>query len=260
MQSRFLRLSVCASVFLTIGCSDEEGNSSAAAGDLRRDFTKAADALVVKTGAPGEKAEMPAASDPAVQAFEAQAMRAMTALGTDALPIDGFDSFTELCGKSTNIVGAYAAAGTSGTAGAAQQQKMESNLETHMDQIFTPLLFSAHCNAAHLSFLDGQAKDAGPDKVDAIRRAGAGAFQQMLGLLQFAADEKMGLERRRRVVDLLAQDAPNFAIGLNAEQRGQMIAAAQELRTLLPAELQGHADKIRSGVEGAKCGAICSAT
>lgn len=260
MQSRFLRLSVCASVFLMAGCGDEGGNSSASAGDLRADFTTAADALAAKTGAPGEKAEMPPATDPAVQAFEAQAAKAMTAIGTDALPIEGMESFKELCGKSTAIVGAYAAAGTSGTTGAAQQQKMQSNIEASMDRIFTPLLFSAHCNAAHLPFLDGQAKDAGPDKLEAMRMTGAGAFQQMLGLIQMAADETTGLERRRRIVDLLVQDAPNFAIGLNAAQRKQMIAATQELRPLLPPELQGQADKIRTGIEGAKCGAICSKT
>lgn len=260
MHNRVLRLSVCAAVFLTIGCGEEGGNSSAAKSDLMGDFTKAADALAAKTGAPGEKAEMPPASDPAVQAFDAQATKAMAALGTDALPISGFDSYGALCGKSANIVGAYATAGTSGTSGAAQQQKMEGNVEAYMDQMFTPLLFSAHCNAAHLPFLDGQAKDAAADKQAALQQVGAGAAQQMMGLFQMAADEKLGMERRRRIVELLVQDAPSFAVGLNAGQRAQMIAASQELRALLPAELQGQADKIRSGIEGAKCGAICSKT
>ncbi|HEY0149124.1 MAG TPA: hypothetical protein VGB70_08960 [Allosphingosinicella sp.] len=259
MHHRLFAATAAASLLLALGgCGDSGGNESAAAEpDARQQFAQAADALVAKTGTPGAKAEMPAANDPAVQAFEAQAAKAMTTLGTDALPVDGFDSYQDLCGKAATIVGAYAAAGTSGTAGAAQQQKMEANIDAYMDQMFTPLLFAAHCNAAHMPYLDGEAGGAASDKKAAIGQVRQGMFAQVLGLVQMASDSSFTPERRRRIVELLATDASNFALGMGTQERAQVLQAVTQLRASLPADLQPQADTIRQKIESAKCGAIC---
>jgi hypothetical protein len=255
----------CTSIILGLAACGEAGPTQNGTGnDARnssqsRDFTAAADALAAKMGAPGAKAEMPPASDPAVQAFEAQAAKATTALGTDALPIEGFESYQALCAKTAGIVGAYAGAGTSGTAGAAQQQKMEANIEAYMDQMFTPLLFAARCNAAHMPFLDGEAKGASGEKATALGQVREGTFAQLMGLVQMASDRSFAADRRARIVQLLASEAANFALGLNAAQRGQVLQALQQLRATLPADLQAQADKARAGIEGARCGNICSA-
>ncbi|HEX8579037.1 MAG TPA: hypothetical protein VF655_05510 [Allosphingosinicella sp.] len=244
-------------LFVLGGCGESDGNSTAAAPSARDDYAKAADALIAKTGSPGAKAEMPAANDPTVQAFEAQAGKAMTALGTDAMPIDGFDSFKAVCGKAAAIVGAYAAAGTSGTAGPAQQQKMEANIGAYMDQMFTPLLFAAHCNAAHMPYLDGEAESAAPDKKAAIGQVRQGMFGQILGMVQMASDPTFPLERRKRILDMIEKDAPNFALGLGPAERTQVIGALGQLRASLPADLQPKADTIGKAIQEAKCGAIC---
>ena len=77
MNHRLFTACAAASLLLALsGCGESDGNSSAAASSVQDEYVKAADALVAKTGAPGAKADMPAANDPAVQAFEAQAAKA----------------------------------------------------------------------------------------------------------------------------------------------------------------------------------------
>lgn len=259
MRNRFAWF-ICASVLVTAACGNG-GNPSTGARDLGTEFAQAADALLVKTGNPGAKAEMPSISDPAVQAFEAQAAMAMIALGTDSLPVDGFDSMEALCVKTANIVGAYAAAGTAGTAGAAEQQKTTANIAAYLDQMFTPLLFSAHCSAAHMPFLEGEVGGGSdPAKISAVREVRQGASQQVLGLIQMASDKSLEITRRRRVMERLATDAANFAKALDPAQRRQVIDAAHQLRSSLPADLQPYADKIRADIEGSPCGNICLLT
>jgi hypothetical protein len=260
MRHRAFASCICATILLFAAACDRSGsNGQSNAPALPQSFADAADALAAKTGKPGEKGEMPAATDPAVQAFEEQSGRALQALGTDALPIEGFQSFEQLCGKTANVVGAYLMAGTTGTTGMAQQQLMATNVEKHLDQLFTPLLFSAHCAAKHLPFLEGQVDPSNPTKMQAVRQVRDGVAQQVMGLLQTAADASMGPARRQRVMELLAGDAGEFAIGLSAAQRQQIVAAAQELEPMLPADLRPHAQTLRTQVSQAGCGKICSA-
>lgn len=230
--------------------------------EVGRDFEAAADTLAARLGPPGQKAEMPAANDPAVLAFNEQAEKAMAALGTPALPVRGFDSFQALCGKVVPIVSAYVTAGTGAAApdgaSAAQQQLMMANAERYSEQMFVPVLFSTHCMAAHVPFMDEQV-----DPTDAEKRSGAvqvrgGLFRQAAGLMQMASDLRLDPARKRRVIDLLATDGPTLAIALAPAQRQQLAAMAQELRPLLPRELQDKADRFRSGIENARCGKICS--
>ena len=264
MLRPILALCLSTSLFALAACGDDGagGGGGKAGSDLRTDFSQAADALLAKTGQPGEKAEMPPASDPAVQAFEAQAGEAMTALGTDRLKIDCFESYEALCGKTAAIVGAYASAGVGadGADQAAQQSRMEANVGKYMDRMFTPLLFAAHCNAEHMPFLEEQVGDAGAGdaRAAAVNQVRSGVFQQAVGLAQMASDPGFDDARRRRIVELLAADASNFAIALTPAQREQLAAAAQRLEASLPADLKPQAQKIRAAVQSAPCGNICS--
>jgi hypothetical protein len=262
MNRRAIAMSACALGLFLSGCGDDAGKSGDASGQLAQDFAQAGDALIARLGAPGEKAEMPPPSDPAVAAFEKQAAAAMTALGTPALPLDGFKTLESLCGKTVAIVGAYvgAGAGAQGAADepAAQRQRMEANLELYFDQMFTPLLFSAHCSAAHMPFIEGEVDPADTAKAAAVRQVRDGAFSQATGLMQMAGDPKLDIDRRRRIVDQLAADAGSFAIALSPEQRRTAAAMAQELRATLPADAGPAVDRIRAGFETRVCGKICS--
>lgn len=239
------------------------GNGSLESSEIGRDFVEAADTLSAELGEPGQKSQMPAVDDPAVRAFNEQAEKAITALGTPALPVDGLDSFQGLCGKASSIMTAYISAGTgaagAGATSAAQEALMAANSERYADQMFTPILFSARCMAVHLPALDEQV-----DPSSAERRAGVvqireGAFQQTAGLMQMAADPKLDAVRKRRLVERLAADAPGLGMAFAHNQRQQLAAMTQALRGLLPPELQGQADRIRSGIMAARCGKICSA-
>jgi hypothetical protein len=219
------------------------------------DFIAAADALAAKMGKPGEKADMPAADDPAVKAFNAEAERGLTALGTDAMPVDGFTTFEKLCGKAATIVGTYVSAG--GAGGAAPQQ-MAANAERYMEQMFTPLLFAAHCSAAHMPFLEEQAGDLDPAKKGALEQMRNGATAQAVGLIQLSGDESVAGPRRQQILDLLARDAANFALGMTPDQRAQVVQMAAQLRERLPDDQKAKADTIRTAFEETKCGRICS--
>jgi hypothetical protein len=134
---------------------------------------------------------------------------------------------------------------------------MEANIDAYMDQMFTPLLFAAHCNAAHMPYLDGEAESAAPDKKAAIGQVRQGMFGQILGMVQMASDPTFPLERRKRILDMIEKDAPNFALGLGPAERTQVIGALGQLRASLPADLQPKADTIGKAIQEAKCGAIC---
>lgn len=229
------------------------------ASSLTQSFSDAADALAAKTGAPAEKSEMPPASDPAVRAFEEESGRALTALGTDALPVNGFESFDLLCAKTAKIVAAYAMAGTRGLAGAEQQQRMTANVEQHLDQMFTPLLFSAHCTAQHLPFFESNIDASDSARMQSVKTVRDGVSQQLTGLMQMASDPSLGTARRRRVMELIASDSGNFAIGLSAAQRLQIFAAAGDLEGVLPDELRPQVKQLSEKIARTPCGRICAA-
>jgi hypothetical protein len=262
MSRRLLATTACAFGLLLSGCGDESGKGDGTSADLAGDFAGTADALIAKLGAPGQKADMPQAADPAVRAFDEQAGKALTALGTPALPVDGFKTFDSLCGKTAAIVGAWIAAGGSAQGAsadpAAQRKNMEANLERYFDQVFTPLLFAAHCSAAHMPFLEGEVEAGDTSKAAAVKQIRDGAFGQATGLMQMAGDPKLEMDRRRRIVDMLAADAPNFALALAPAQRRDAAALATELRGTLPEEARPAADRIRAGFETKACGKICS--
>ncbi len=259
MHRRLLKLSVCAfGLMFASGCEDAP-KGGAEAVQLSDQFTQAADALVAKVGAPGEKAEMPAATDAAVKAFDVQAEKALAALGTPALPVDGFNTFDRFCGKTANIVGAYVGAGQSAASSGDQQALMLQNTQRYFDQIFTPLLFSAHCTAVHLPFFEQTIDVKDQSKAEAFRQVRDGSFQQLNGLLEMSGASDIGPEQRRRALDVLAKDAGNFAIILNPAQRQNILAAAQKVRAAVPEESRAQVDAVSTAVSKAPCGKLCSA-
>lgn len=259
-------LTACATALIALtvsGCeaggneSDANAAAPAAESEVGRDFTQAADALQAKLGAPGANAEMPAATDPAVQAFDAQAERALAALGTPELPVDGFETFDAFCAKTAGIVGSYISAGAGGQG--PSQEQMLANSERYLDQMFTPLLFAAHCSAQHMPFLEETVQsDNIKGKEVALQQIRDGAFSQAAGMLQMAAAGDIQPERRARILDLLAEDAEEFAIALSAEQRQQLAQAAQDLGPRLPEDMRGKAETIAADFNKPNCGKLCS--
>lgn len=225
---------------------------------LADDYGKAADALIAKMG---NGKTIPAADDPAVKAYDEQAAKALTALGTPALPASGFDTFDALCGKGTTIIQGYVNAGLpAGADPAARAQAMNANAEKYLGQMFTPLLFSAHCTAAHLPFIEGTMSDGDvKEKAAAIQQVRGGAFGQAAGLLQMAGASDLDAPRKKRIMDLLAGDAANFAIVFTPAQRQQLADGARQVKASLPAETQGQADKVAGDLEKAPCGKLCKA-
>lgn len=259
-------LTACALIALTLsGCegggNEADANAAAAGGgdgEIAGDFTEAADALQAKLAAPGQNGELVPAGDPAVQAFDRQADRALAALGTPQLPVQGFETFEAFCAKTAGIVGAYLTAGTSSESGPTQQQ-MLANSARYLDQMFTPLLFAAHCSAQHMPFLEETvSKDDVSGKEAALQQVRDGAFSQAAGLMEMAAADDLEPARRARVVDLLAQDAEEFAIALSPQQRQQLAQMAQQLGSRLPPESAGKAETIRAAFQNRECGALCS--
>src|SRR4051812_6130158 len=100
MKSGLLRSTACALVLLLAAC-DKNGGSDYLS-DSTASFIAAADALAAKL-----KTGVPAASDPAVKAFDAESEKGLRTIGTPALPLRGFDSYEDLCRKAGNIVAAY---------------------------------------------------------------------------------------------------------------------------------------------------------
>jgi hypothetical protein len=200
---------------------------------------------------------VPAATDATVTAFDAQASKGLETLGTPALPLRGFDSYDDLCGKTATIAGAYVNAGVESAPAASRAEIMNRNATQYIDQLFTPLLFSAHCSAAHMPFLE---KTAGGDvagKAAALQQVRNGAYGQVAGLLQMAGASDLSDDRRRRIVDLLAADADDFAIIFNAAQRAELSQAAEGIKAGLPEAAKPGIDKIAAGLAGAPCGPLC---
>lgn len=252
---RFAILSSAALVLM--GCDSTGDNQAAATPKGVLDFTRATDALLARVGAPGEKAEMPSSTDPAVQAYEQQANIALTALGTPEMPVTGLDSFETLCGKTAQIAQAYVSAGAAPNQPASQEQ-MQQNVVKHLDQMLTPMLFSAHCGAAHLPFVETLDSNQ-LEKEQAMKQVRDGSYAQFVGLLQTAASEDLlKPDQQQRAMKLLAADASNFAMAMSPAQRKEALAVTQQLQGSLPEGLRSDADKIRQDIQQAKCGKLCS--
>lgn len=249
MHSGLFRSTACALVLLLAACGDDK--RAAPSADTSASFIAAADALAakLKTGAP-------AASDPAVKAFDAESEKALQTLGTPALPLRGFDSYDDLCGKTATIVGAYVNLGLDQAREASKAEIMSRNATQYLDQMFTPLLFSAHCSAAHMPFLEEAAGDdvATQASLKAVR---IGTWGQVGGLLEMAGDPSLDSARRRRIVELLGADAAKFAIMLSPGQRRDLAGTTDTLRATLPDADKAQADKIKAGFVGAPCGPLC---
>ena len=245
MNRHYFRATACAlGLFLVAGCGDSSG-----AEDGTPAFTAAADALAAKLNA----GSVPAATDPAVTAFETQAGGALKTLGTPALPVKGFDSYEALCGKTATIVGAYVNSGVDSASDKAAA--MNANAVRYLDQMFTPLLFSAHCTAAHMPFIEKEmTTEQLSAKRGAVEQVRGGAYGQATGLLQMAAAEDLDAARKGRIMDLLAADAGNFAIPFNREQRESLAAVVDTL----PEELRAKGAAIKTALSSAPCGKLCS--
>jgi hypothetical protein len=248
------RASLGASALAMIAaCGDDK---PAAPADTTAAFTAAADAVTARLNGPGAA---PATSEPAVKAFEDASMRGMTALGTPALPIDGFKSFDSLCGKAGAVVGAWAALGSAGVPESEKPALMERNVTQYLDQIFTPLLFSAHCAAEHLPFIETTVSEADlGDKKAAIEQVRGGVYQQVSGLLEMAGSADLDPARKMRIADLLAADAAKFAIVLDAGQRKAVADMSEVVRPALPEPSRDKVDAIKSGFVQAPCGKLCA--
>lgn len=253
MKTRLFASAACAVALLLSACG-KEGASGSAPGvaDNTAAFIAAADALSARlnTGAPP-------ANDPAVKAFDAQAEQGLRTLDTGALPLRGFDSYDALCGKTARIVAAYLTVGADKAPEASRNLVMTKNAEKYLDQMFTPMMFAAHCTAAHMPFLE---KSAGGDltaKATAVEQTRTGTWAQVIGMLQMAGDPTLDEPRRRRVIDQLEADVANFAIILSAAQRQELAATLDAVRATLPDRDKPTADKVKANLAGAPCGPFC---
>jgi hypothetical protein len=238
-------------LILAAGCEKGPGAEQTA------EFTAAADALSEKVEAASKQGQTVPASDPAVKAFQDQSARALEALGTPALPVDGFDSFQPLCGKTAAVVQAYLTAGVGGGTDAEKAAAMERNAAAALETIFTPLLFAARCTAAHMPFLEETAGDKAAAKPEAQQQVRTGAQAQLAGLLQLGVASDLDPARRRQALDVAAANAGNFAIALNQAQRGELAALAGQVAGALQGEDAARAQKAKQAIEGAPCNALC---
>jgi hypothetical protein len=134
---------------------------------------------------------------------------------------------------------------------------MNRNAVQHMGQLFTPLLFSAHCTAAHMPFIQKTAGDDVTAKAAALQQVRAGAFGQAGGLLGMAGADDLDAAQKRRIVQLLAADAPAFATVFSVAQRAELAQAADALGALAPEDLRADVAKIKSGFTSAPCESLC---
>jgi len=245
----------CALGLLLLAACGDSGAGDAK--DTSAAFIAARDALAAKLIADGGKGKMPGPSDPTVKAFEARAGEAMATLGTPAMPVKAFDTYDQLCGKTAPIIFAYVTAGVDQAPEASRAELMGRNTEQYMDQLLPPVLFAAHCSAVHLASIDkAVSADDLRTKGAALGQIRQGAYAQANGLLQIVGD--LDGERRRKVVDLLASDAGNFAIVFSREQRQELVALTDRLRAGLPEDARGQADRIKAGFQQAPCGQLCT--
>lgn len=260
MHSRSFAACFCAlSLLVVAACGEEAAEKGKAEENLGASFASAADALSARLAAPGGQTQIPPASDPAVLAFDRVTGKAMAALGTDALPLNGFESYEALCGKTATIMQTYVASGIPEEMGEAQRlAAMEQNAARHMDQMFTPLLFSAHCAAAHMPFID-KTVSAGDmtGQAEALAQVRGGAFGQASGLIEMAGSGDLKPAQQLKIVDTLAIDAGKFAAVLSKAQRSQLAAMANQMARTLPQDVRSKVEAIKAGFEQAPCGKLC---
>jgi hypothetical protein len=259
-MNRLLAATSSAVLLALAACSGGAG-----VGDQSAALVKAGQALEAKVGAPGQNAQMPGADDPDVKAFNAEAEKGLTALGTASMPVDGLNSYDRLCGSAAKITAAYVSAGLGamGPGGLpmndqAKVAKMTENANRYMGQMFVPVLYSAHCTAVHLPSVDKALSSQDTSgKVAAMAQIRNGAYGQATGLLQMAASADIGSDKRKTVLDLLLRDAGNFGLAFNRVQRqqfGQMADQAAQIS----ADAKPQIDKIKAAVDRAPCGKLCS--
>lgn len=251
MNRRLLGASACALALLLAGCGGETEDTKA--------LVASGKALEAKVGAPGQNKAMPGKDDADFRAFNAAAEKGLTALGTDAMPVEGLGSFEKLCGPAARIAVAYLSAGTGGMAeGQAKAEAMNANAVRYMDQVFTPLLFSAHCTSSHIPAVE-KAVDEKPNEKQtaAINQIRGGAFGQTTGLLQIAGDTTAPADQRKRALDLIVRDAGNFALALSRTQRAQVLQVADAVAQAAP-DTAPQIKQVKDSVSGAACGKLCS--
>ena len=264
------KIAALAAAAALAACSNAGGNDAgdkdkAGGEDRSARLVATAQALERKLGAPGEKAQMPAADDAEVRAFDAEAEHALAALGTAAMPVQGLDSYARLCGPAAGITAAYVSAGlgagdpTLATDDPARVARMNENAARYMDQMLVPLLYSAHCTAVHMPVIDKEL--AGQDlsgKAAALGQVRDGAFGQVTGLLEMAAGDGLAADRRGKVIALLARDSGSFGIGFTLAQRRELAAIVDRAAAVSPA-VKAEAEAIKRAVAAAPCGTLCSA-
>lgn len=250
---------------LVAACSGGAGGNASGGGDQSAKLVQTAQALENKLGAPGEKAQMPPADDPDVKAFDAEAEKALTTLGTPAMPVEGMDSFDRLCSPAAKITAAYVSAGLGAvgegglpTGDQAKVARMNENASRYMGQMLTPLLYSAHCTAVHIPPIDKElAKRDLSGKAAALAQVRNGAYGQFAGLLQMAASPDMQPAQRKRVIDVLSRDTGDLAIAFTQAQRQQASGIVDSAAAASP-DVQAVADGLKSAIGKAPCGKLCA--
>ncbi|HEX5182339.1 MAG TPA: hypothetical protein VFW19_04200 [Allosphingosinicella sp.] len=258
MNRMLLNASVCGLVLIFAGCG-------AAGGEEAASFVKAGQALEAKVGAPGAKSDMPAADDPDVRAFNAAAEKALIDLGTPAMRVDGLGSYDRLCGSVAKITAAYLSAGVGpvGDGGLpmndqAKVAKMTENANRYMEQLFVPLLYSAHCTAVHLPAIEKDITDRDVhEKADAMAKIRNGAYGQAAGLLQMAGSGDIPADKRKRILDLLARDGANFGIAFGPDQKQALVQGAQQIGAALP-DAKAQTDRFATDLRKTPCGKLCA--
>lgn len=251
MKNRLFGTSACALALLLAGCGGDSEETAA--------LVKSGAALEAKVGEPGKNSAMPGVDDPDYKAFVAAAEKGMTALGTDSMPADGLDSFQKLCGPAARISVAYLSAGTGAMPeGEAKAAAMNANAVKYMDQVFTPLLYSAHCTAVLMPAIEKAVEEKPDEKLAAaMKQVQGGAFGQATGLLQMAGDRSLDAPRRKRALDLIVADAGNFAIALNQGQRQQVSQVADAVAQA-DAGAKAQMEQVKAAVAKAPCGKLCA--
>lgn len=249
---------ICGLVSLLIlgGCGRDE---PAPIRDTMPSFAAAADNLRAKIDAGATTGAMPDAADPAVRAFDSEAARALAEIGTPALPVTGLDSYDRLCRATAGIVGSYMSAGIDWVPEDQRLELMNANISRYLDQLFTPLLFTAHCTASHAPLLEEKAgEEVTGGEVGPLHLVREDAYTQTSTLLSFAGvGTPLDPARRRRILDLLAADAARLAVPLRPEQRQELAGRAAVLRGDVDAAMGRQIDSIETGLTGAPCNLLC---
>jgi hypothetical protein len=109
----------------------------------------------------------------------------------------------------------------------------------------------------HMPALEKATEEKPDEKMKAARRQiQGGAFGQATGLLQMAGDPSLDAARHKRVLDLIAADAGNFAIALNPSQRQQVAQLADSVAQA-NAGTKAQMEQVKAAVAKTPCGKLC---